>query len=75
MTTGQIAKVLGKKLPNISKHIKILHQEGLIFPHGYGKWAILSKEEKQGKNGKSSKSQMKQMNLEETEEVRSKTQM
>ena len=68
MTTGQITKALGKKLSNISKHIKSLHQEGIIFPHGYGKWAIFPKEVKQGKNGKSSKSELKLLDLEETEE-------
>lgn len=69
MQTGQIAKALNKKLSNISKHLKMLHKEGLVFSHGYGKWATYPKDEQHGENGKSSKVVLKQLNFEEPEEI------
>jgi hypothetical protein len=51
----------------MSKHLKPLELEGLIYSHGYGKYVIFSKEVKQGKNGKGSKSDLVLLDLEETE--------
>lgn len=68
MKSGQIAKALGKKVPNISKHIKALEKEGIVFPHGYGKYAIFPKESKSGKSGKGLQNQMDFEGPEEVEE-------
>lgn len=63
MKTSEIAKALGKKVSNISKHLTQLEIEGLIYRHGYGIYAIYPKEQEQSISGKSSKIQHKQLDL------------